>query len=330
MALGNGYITVGSRHTGTVTVDPTEVRGEGGSSRPQLIVQAKLELENRPADSQLAIIRMKASLHSDQVASASKMVCAPVDISLIDNMNYRSFPEGPDHANTAELRFLFTLHELAALETLRHHSQAAGGLNLTLRIEPVIAGIHTLGQFNQPPDSSPWGNQHAMHSQMFIFWNVSVNVVQVQISRQTWIKKVLPGVGFDRLRLMEVMLPPPFPDHVSAAREFDAARRALDELRYEDCIGHCRGLISIWGKALGSSKDKRLADAVAERLRWDESDPRRQFLDDIWKSATDLANIPHHPEGQDSKRSVEVRDARLFFSLVAGLSEYLGSIPSNV
>lgn len=328
MGLGTGYITIGSRHAGTATVDPTDVRGDGGPARPQLVIQAKLELENRPADSQLAIVRLKASLHADQDASTHRMLCSPVEKSLTDNMQYHSFPEGRDHSNIAEVRFLLSQSELLELENLQHRPQSTGGLNLTLRLEPMINGIHTLGKFNQPRDASPWGSDNGMHSQMFVFWSVSVGVIQVQVSRETWIEKVLPGVGFDRLRLVEVLLPPPLPDHVSAASEFDAARRALDELRYEDCIGHCRGLIAIWERVLGSSVGNRVASVVAKRLRWDSNDPRRQFLDDLWKSATDLANVPHHPEGQDSRRIVEARDARLFFNLVTGLSEYLGSVPS--
>ena len=147
------------------------------------------------------------------------------------------------------------------------------------------------------------------------------------IEHTTWIERVLPGLGYDQRRLLEVSLPPPLPNHGSAASEFDKAKRAIAERRYTDCVAACRGLIGIWEQALGSTRARPVATVVAERLGWESTDLRRRFVDDLWKAANDISNVPHHPEGQTSApQPVDARDARLLFFLVTGLSEYLGTL----
>jgi hypothetical protein len=117
------------------------------------------------------------------------------------------------------------------------------------------------------------------------------------------------------------------PNHGSAAAEFDKAKKALDERRYDDCVAACRGLIGIWEASLGATKQLRLSQVVGTRIGWSESDLRRRFIDDLWKAANDISNVPHHPEGQAvSPQEVGPHDARLLFLVVAGLSEYLGSV----
>jgi hypothetical protein len=61
---------------------------------------------------------------------------------------------------------------------------------------------------------------------------------------------------------------------------------------------------------------------VAERWGWDESDPRRVFLDDLWKTLGFLANQPHHPESS-RPGYLDASEAKLALYLTALLSEYL-------
>jgi hypothetical protein len=164
-----------------------------------------------------------------------------------------------------------------------------------------------------------------MYSQLVPFWTSTIQVLWVRLERTTWTERVLPGLGYDRVRLVEVTLPPDLPEHGSAAQEFDRAKRSLGELRFAECVAACRGVISIWEKALGASPKMHLAEVVAARLGWSAEDARLRFLDDLWKATNDLSNVPHHPEGQVvAPQEISPSDARLMFLLVASLSEYLG------
>jgi hypothetical protein len=69
-----------------------------------------------------------------------------------------------------------------------------------------------------------------------------------------------------------------------------------------------------------------LAEVVAERLGWDDDDGRRQFLDVVWKAATDFVNAPHHREGSGQGVWLDHCDARLTLIMTAMLSEYVGAL----
>jgi hypothetical protein len=143
------------------------------------------------------------------------------------------------------------------------------------------------------------------------------------VEQSLWVLDVLPGLDYDRSRLIEIPFPPPLPEHSNAAAEWEKAQRAFDERRYGDCISECRDLLAMWRDRLGATKERRVASVIAERRRGAEKDGRRKFLDTIWQAATDLVNLPHHPEGQPTDQRFDAADARLLLLLVASLSAYL-------
>ena len=69
-----------------------------------------------------------------------------------------------------------------------------------------------------------------------------------------------------------------------------------------------------------------MASTVADRLQWQATDPRREFLGKLWKSATDFANVPHHPEGQTVPFKPTASDARLQLMLAIVLSDYVADV----
>jgi len=137
-------------------------------------------------------------------------------------------------------------------------------------------------------------------------------------------REVLPGLGYDRVRSVEIVLPPPLPGNGPAAAEFDRARQALDKRRYADCAASCRGILKLWEQQYGASKTERLAHVVARARGWTDTE-RPRFLDRLWQATTDMANAHHHPEGSSQPLALDPADARLLFMLVTALSEYLGA-----
>jgi hypothetical protein len=120
---------------------------------------------------------------------------------------------------------------------------------------------------------------------------------------------------------MELKFPPPSLEN--AAKQFDKAKRALDERRHGDCIGDSRGLLNMWEKQFKATKNRHVAQIIADERGWPEDDVRRQLVDTIWKRVGDIADAPHHPEGDVDAELFERRDARLILLLTAALSEYL-------
>lgn len=197
---------------------------------------------------------------------------------------------------TAHLRFFLTAAEVEDLERRRHEG-TSDVFQLYLGLDPIIAGMKTYNISDPGRTDEPWDNQFGMFSKVLPFWMVRIEPVSIQIEQSTWVRNVLPGLGYDRLRILEMTFPPPLPDHGSAASQFDKAKRALEERRYGDCIQECRGLLNMWEKQYGATMKQHIAQIVATDRGWAENDIRRQLLDALWKNISDVANAPHHPEG---------------------------------
>lgn len=317
----------GTRIVGKVRSDPGAVRGEGGPHDPRLVIPVSIEM-NPQADGQtLALLRLTASLHLDQNAYDHTRIGFISAHDLIDGMPCLSTPRASS-LHTVELRFPLTPATTNLIERARHSAQP-GSFALYLSLQPTVAWLrNTYGQGRATPApgqsaESPWGMTLGLHSDLVYFWTTTAQPLRVGVETSAWTDRVLPGMGTDGVRLIELALPMGQAMPLSATREFDAARRALDERRYDDCVIRCRGVVKAWESHLAASKEHRVADQVSERVGWAAGDPRIQFLDSVWKALTDLTNASHHPEGQPAAFVAAERDARMAFMLLAITSEYL-------
>jgi hypothetical protein len=278
-----------------------------------------------PENAMIAVTWLGARLATDQGASPHAAICQPISVNPTVGFHVNSISEVSTD-RTIELRFFLSPMEVELIEQQR---QAApnDGLELYLGVDVTVAGVQVFNTVEpgKPAPEEPWGTQYGQFSQVFPFWTSKVHPIRVEIEQSKWSRDVLPGLGYDRLRLMELIFPPALPGHPSAAKQFDQARRAIDQRRYGDSILACRGLLNMWEKQLGATKKNRVAEVIAHARGWQDGDVRRDLLDVLWKEVGDIANAPHHPEGNVDAEIFDARDARLVLLLTAALSEYVES-----
>jgi hypothetical protein len=312
---------------GTIRADGSMVRGEGGRANPRLVLPLEVRMSTRPKDSIVAVIKLAATLATAEHAPPASVVGSPSSCDLMDGFPCRSVDWG-EMNHRIDLAFWLTPDQVGALERCRHAAPSQT-FPLYLRLDGVVAGLlayNELAPGAAATEDSPWEAGLGMYAQLFPFWQTRIDQLRVEIDTSRWVRDVLPGLGLDQSRLIEVTLPPPLPSGDNAAHEWDQARKAFDARRYRDCIERSRGVIRLWISALGATKERTVAMIIAERQQWPDGDPRRALLDSLWRTVTDFSNLPHHPETTGSEPfEAGPAEARLFLMLIATLSEYLGA-----
>ena len=318
-------LTLGSqRGIGSVSIDEGALRGEGGAARPRLVVPLDVSLDATQEGAQLAVVALDAMISVQEPPQAHNAIGRIIAPNLINSFPLLS--QTYEHTTRIELRFELNQAEIELLERRRHEERGDKFL-LHLRLVPTVVALEHFNSTN--PRTAAVERSHerfeiqfGLMSRPTIFWTAAIDDARLQIEHAAWIRDVLPGLGYDRARIVELTFPPAFPDHQSAITQFDAARTALAQRRYDDCVAGCRGLLNVWETHLGATRSRTVAAVVAERWGWDEADPRRRFLDGLWKTLGDVTNAPHHPE---SRRPgyLDLSEARLALYLTSLLSEYL-------
>ena len=294
-------IMLANRGVGKVSINGGGIRGEGGALHPQLVVPLKFDLSNFPEEAMLAVYRVKATLAAEQHPFPGNALCRPTAEDLIDNLPVHSLPQG-DISRSVDLRFWATSAEVENIETIRHKSPTSTFV-LHVAVEAGIAWVKTYNQMSQTaqPDS-PWEMNFGMFSQLYPFWTCRIATIQVEIDQSHWIDNVLPGLGYDRLRLLELTFPPTLPDHPNAVAQFDQARKALDQRRYGDCIPP-----AVDCSRCGRSNTARTPNN-ASQTSWQLTGSGRKeiFADDCWtrsgKRSSTSPTLPITPRGRSPQR----------------------------
>ena len=319
----------GSRSVGRVRVDPGLIWGEAGPLEPRLVIPVSIEMFNRPAEQMLALLHLNAFLHLGTATNPATQIGSAASASLLSGFPARSLPEG-SVPQQVQLRFALTPGAVYRLEAARH-AAPEDAFQLCLRLQGPLAWLPatrgevlpTGGRAGKVIESDPFHGQLGLHSELSVLWTSAIDDLRVQIDPSVWINKVLPGLGVDNLRLVEVGFPPALPEVGNAARAFAEAQDAYYGRRYVESISKCRAIIRAWNKKLGATSRSHLADLVGDAQQWTADDPRRNVLDAVWQALLDTANMASHPEGQVVSYQPTAHDAKLTLMMTATISEYL-------
>ena len=216
--LAEADIMVGStRIAGRLQVDAGLIRSEACPLEPRLVVPVAIELSNRPVDQMLALTHLTGHLNLGDEHNPGSEVGLPARLDFIPGFHARSLPEGQTKFTT-EFRFQLSPIAVHRIEAARHTS--GGSLfELRIRCDAALAWIRKTGGVNQPSPggggtvdaTDPFQLKFGMHSELSYFWTVEVRTLRIQMEPSAWISNVLPGLGIDTVRLVEVTFPPKFP-----------------------------------------------------------------------------------------------------------------------
>lgn len=313
---------------GTVRLDLTAIRGEGGEYDPRLVIPIKVELHQQPLEHQIILVRLSASLHLDQNPDQRNQFASKVSYDRIYNMPIRSQVSGPTNGDL-ELHFNLTHAQLKVLENMRHQP----GKNLYLCLEPVIVwnkhtgntdnrmygGVSTLGE-------AGWDVRVGMFSDFAFFWLPTIGTLRLDLAAMDWAEKIFPGVGYDYFQLIEVKLP--VSDVLvpqEAIEYFKEAKQDYDRGAHSECLMKCRFVLDEIEKHLKvrSGPDHALGKAVTQALGWTPTSEQEKFLDGTWKALYVIANASHHTP---SVKSLLPADAHIGLISTAAMLEYLAQL----
>ncbi len=318
----------GAKSVGSVVVDEARIRGEGGPERPQLVIPATVAMSVRPDESVLALTELRAALRPSHAAFPKDTLGRESTLDLTGGFLAWTRPD-IESKNLIEMRIALSAVDIEDIERRRHQAQD-GRAKLALFLDPLIEGVRHFNQQQpgqQKVNNGPWDEPMlGIYSQRFTFWASTIQPLPLNIEMSQWVEAVLPGLGYDTLRLIEIRLPPTLPGHEAATTEFDKARLAFDQRRYSECVGACRGLVNMWNRLLGSTKDAPMGSVVGDRLGWATDDPRRTFVTQVWVATLNVVNVSLHPEGRPQAQEFSSHETRLIFRQVALLSEFLSAV----
>ncbi len=138
--LTQARISSGSFSVGMTNVDSAQVRGEGGLVAPMLVIPLNVELDQRPKEERLALLRLEVALWLPS-ARGSVQLGAPV-IVFGDGSDGGVWQTSDTHEfqTRVDLRFPITLEMLRLIEETVHAMQTPK-LGLTLKIKPAVAHV---------------------------------------------------------------------------------------------------------------------------------------------------------------------------------------------
>lgn len=317
-----GTIKVSTHGIGTVALDPTTIKTEGGAPAPRLTIPLVIAMYPRPVEEQLAIMRLSAALHLRGDMSAPF-----VETRMEEDFSCRSLNYVYEHH--VNVSFSLTPQKAAHLDRCYHEGDASHPM-FTLALSGPVVWLYQTGntydaEGRRSPVDSPWPNSMGLWSQIAWFWESRWDSLGFSIPVETWTTQVLPGWGLDRYRLLELR----FPNIVDSngetiTRQWDRALDAYRHGRYSDAIGHLRGILNTVNKEFGASKGTPLASIVGHGRHWSEDDSRRKLLDEVWKGLTIITNKEIHPE-DGVTHEWSVNDCRWLFLMVTSTLEYLGA-----
>jgi len=301
--ISKARIEVASRSVGEIAIDGAATRGEGGPHDPRLVLPLSISMSPRPLDQMLVLTEIARSLHLGQDATDQNQVGPTVSRSLLPQMHARSLP-GYVSDHFVEIRIPLGHPAVAHLEAYRHRSPGAN-FRCQLRLTGGVAFVHQVagsanaGDNVRPLVDNPFGLEYSILSTLAYFWVSSISPLTLEVPSSAWVERVLPGLGLEHVRLLEIGLPTtvaPLPAMI--LEQFDRARADLDAGRRRECIQKLRDVRHDIEKHLGATSASPVATLIAQHRGLQPNSAQEAYFGSVWKALADLTNATHTAHGR--------------------------------
>ncbi len=313
-------ITIGINSTvGKVIVNPKDIQGMGDWHNPYLHIPLKIQFYPRPKGEYIALIRLTASLHLAETHDITNQFGAQVSYDFINNLSNRSYGGTAPSEGGARLLFSLTHKQIKQLEDLRHNPNS----KLYLYLEPIVTRVQFIedaylmqGEYKQD----------VQQANLSYLWQAAIGTLSIDTAEMKWTENILPNIGYDRYRLVEVGLPSSntlVPEQ--AIEYFKQAKKDYDEGNNQECLRVCRLALEEIKKHL-QIQNFELGTAVTKKLGWrdqPELTEQAKFLNNTWRGLYILANAANHTP---SNLSLLPADAHTGLLSIAVMLEYLGQL----
>jgi hypothetical protein len=168
--------------------------------------------------------------------------------------------------------------------------------------------------------------QDIQEANLSYLWQAAIGTLSIDTTEMKWTENILPNIGYDRYRLVEVGLPSSntlVPEQ--AIEYFKQAKKVSDEGNNQECLRVCRLALEEIKKHL-QIQNFELGTAVTKKLGWrdqPELTEQAKFLNHTWRGLYILANAANHTP---SNLSLLPADAHTGLLSVATMLEYLGQL----
>jgi len=310
----------GTRIIGELSLDENRVIGEGGWADPRLVFILQLTLNPAQPGALLVITELTCSLHLASPASEQNQLSLAQTVNLLYGFNCRAVPGGPFRGQV-QVRIPLNQALLTQLERQRA-LDPEHAFEAVLRVKPTIAWLEQTG--NTTPDEygeHPFKNQQfGPFSRLAYFWYPQVADLAMRVPASVWTQQVLPGIGYEQVRSVEIRLPTSGLLPAEILGYYDTARRHFDLGNYREAVAGCRDVRNAVERHLAAKAAHPVGAIVVERLGLAADAPQRAILAAAWETLRVATNEAHHVPG--GARLTEA-DARLCLHLTAIVLEYL-------
>jgi len=299
-------IRTNNRNIAVFNFETQEISAKNGLKCRVLRIPYELQLsayrdsyESGTLDHPVTCVYLAGELWSLPQAAKSReelAYCAPVPGSPTASRGYLEFP--------------FDLPTVARIENGR-----TGDFVAALKFRSLVA-IHA-------PGPGQGAQRYAI---------AESQTSEFTISRSHWIEKILPGLGYGRIELLEVRVSHSISEDEESPKAVRAIRRARELLvdgDWNKAVAHCRiaietipdtGALQLNGTAeLDSKIDSFVKELLAPKLGKQEA----RFLADGMKSLWRVCGRPVHPASSDGFKRP---DAEFIVRYTTAIVDYVGSI----
>ncbi|HJH27191.1 MAG TPA: hypothetical protein C5S37_10620 [Methanophagales archaeon] len=296
-----------------ISLEVDRISGVGGPEYPQLHIPVEFTL--RPSEKKgkikaYSLLWLRSSLHienikigegfSEPIAEYSWPHLSPRQISIeIPLDHYRI--EKIEERRQGDIQFRLSGSALIA----EHPSIAKAGPNERQEYKTDVENF-TTGNFN----------------------------ITFSIPQSHWIDKILPGLGYGKVKLIEVPIPEKIvPDTFQKAlTELQESQRYFVEGDYDKVVAHCRSAVQLIPAARPidlSGLDKpsfngKVREFLKQNLSTFLTNSKQEFIENIIKATWKLGSIPHHPSS--SLGYFNRADAEAIMLVTTALLAYVGKL----